>query len=95
MNYVLFRPNLDVFIDLSGLPDPDTKLTVVMWCQIFDRKSTVPSRQLRRPRPDFGTRLPEGFFYTLPPCVQADKEGWVHFIKSELYLKVFLITSFF
>ena len=44
----MFRPHLDVFIEVCGLPDQykmkaDTKITVVMWCQIFNRKSVAPS----------------------------------------------------
>ena len=48
MNYGIYWPNLDVFIDVCGLPnqyqkkaDIFTKLTVVMWCQIFYRKSAA------------------------------------------------------
>ena len=49
-------------------------------------------RQLRRP--DFGTRLPEGFFISCPPCVQAGKEGGSTTTKSESDLLVFLLTFF-
>ena len=48
INLIIFSLYLYMFIYVWGLPNQkkqkaDTKLTVVMWCQIFDRKSTAPS----------------------------------------------------
>ena len=48
VNLVMFRPNLDMCIDVCRLPDPykknaDTKLTVVRWCPICYGKSIAPS----------------------------------------------------
>ena len=38
---IMFRPHLDLFMVVCRLPN--TELTVVMWCHIFDRKSIAPS----------------------------------------------------
>ena len=47
MNLIMFRPHSNMFIDACGLPDKkikgDTKFTVVLWVQSFDRKSSAPS----------------------------------------------------
>ena len=58
INLIIFRPYLDVFINVYALPvqnkmNTDTKVTVVMWCKIFDRMSTAPSSGhfFRRPPP--------------------------------------------
>ena len=53
MNKIIFRPNLDKFRGVFGLPgknknEADTKLTVVMCCQIFLRKSVTPSSGAQR-----------------------------------------------
>ena len=53
----MFRPLLDVFIDgffINPKIKAETKLTVVMWFQICDGKSLVPSSG------DFGRRPPPG-----------------------------------
>ena len=47
MNNIIFMPNLDMSRGVFGLPGKkmkaDTKLTVVMSCQILDSKSVAPS----------------------------------------------------
>ena len=47
MNKIISRPNLDMSRGFIGLPDKkmkaDTKLTVIMYCQIFGKKSVAPS----------------------------------------------------
>ena len=42
----MFRPNLDAGSLLNTKIKADTKLTVVMKCQIFDRKSVAPSSDI-------------------------------------------------
>ena len=39
-----FRPHFNEFIDIRELLD--TKLTCLVWCQIFYRKSTEPSSNI-------------------------------------------------
>ena len=58
INLIMLSPHLDVFVDVCGLLinikiNADTKVIVVMQCQIFDRKSTAPSSGdfRRRPQP--------------------------------------------
>ena len=49
INNIIFRPYLDMsreflgFLAKTKLKSADTKLTVVMCCQIFDKKSVAPS----------------------------------------------------
>ena len=48
INEIMFGPHLDLFIDVCSFEIDTkiknyTKLTVVMLCQIFDRKSLAPS----------------------------------------------------
>ena len=48
MNKIIFRPHLDMSKGVCGLPSKkkmkaETKLTVVVCCQIFHRKSVTPS----------------------------------------------------
>ena len=59
INNIIFRPHLDMYRGVFGLPGKNkmkanTKLTVVMCCQIFHRKSVAPSsgdfRRQRVPR---------------------------------------------
>ena len=44
----MFRPHLDDF-RINTKMNADTKLSVIMWCLIFDRKSVAPSRRRGRP----------------------------------------------
>ena len=57
INLIMFRPHLE-FIDVFGFlidtkNNAEPKLDVVMWCQIFYKKSVAPSGGVfcRRPAP--------------------------------------------
>ena len=52
-------------------------------------------RQLWRPRPDFCTRLPEGFFNILPSILQSGEEGRSTTTKSDSNLLVYPYNFFF
>ena len=64
MNLVIFSPNLDVLIEVLRLHDQaDTKLTVVIWCPMFDGQFIAPSSC------DFRQQSPKYSIKISPPVV--------------------------